>query len=47
MSENIHCTLLININKENKIKCSVRDKHNEEHIIKITENSIQSYIKHL
>ena len=43
MTQNNHCTLLIDINKHNNIKCSIIDSENKEQQIKINENQQDEY----
>ena len=43
MTQNNHCTLLIDINKHNNIKYSIIDSENKEQQIKINENQQEEY----
>ena len=43
MTQNNHCILLIDINKQNNIKCSIIDSENKEQQIKINENQQDEY----
>ena len=43
MTQNNHCTLLIDINKHNNNKCSIIDSENKEQQIKINENQQDEY----
>ena len=38
MTQNNHCSLSLNINQHNQIKCSIIDSQNKEHIIKLNDD---------
>ena len=42
--QNNHCSLIIDINNENKIKCSIIDNQNKEQIIQLKENQQEEYL---
>ena len=44
MTETKHCSFLINVNKENKIKCSIINEQNEEILIKINDTQKEEYL---
>ena len=44
MTETKHCSLLININKENKIKCLIINEQNEEILITIDDTQKEEHL---
>ena len=42
--QNNHCSLIIDINNENKIKCSIIDNQNKEQSIQLKENQQEEYL---
>ena len=44
MTETKHCSFLININKENKIKCLIINDQNQEILITIDNNQKEEYL---
>ena len=44
MTQNNHCSLILSINKENKIKITILNDQNKEEIIKLNSNQQDDYL---